>query len=179
MKKTVIFLDIDGVLNRPETQNKISGHKGVESSLVWKLREIVRFLDADIVLSSSWKQYWNKDLINDGIDNWRGRSPKRFGRYLNLRLGKYGLKIADKTEDVHWSKRAEEILNYLEDHPEIESFVILDDEDFRWAHYGLERHWVDTSYYDEEYGIREEGITDDIVEYIKNNVKNFKIKESS
>lgn len=174
MKKTVIFLDIDGVLNRPETPNKISGHKGVESSLIWKLREIVKFLDADIVLSSSWKHYWDKSLINDGVDNWKGRSPKRFGRYLNIRLGKYGLKIADKTEEIHWAYRADEILNYLKEHPEIERFIILDDEDFQWKDAGLEKHWVNTARYDEEYGIREEGITDEVVEYIKKNTEHFK-----
>ena len=169
--KTVIFLDIDGVLNRDETPNRIGGRRGIEGSLVWKLREIVLFLNADIVLSSSWKNFWDKSLINDGVDNWRGRSPKRYGRYLNLRLGKYGLKISDKTDDFcQWTNRPEEIRDYIDRHPEIDRYVILDDEDFSWEE--LADHVVKTQWEDSN-GRLHLGLNDENVNYIKENIIKF------
>ena len=38
-----------------------------------------------------------------------------------------GLVISDHTVDISWSSRGDEIRKYLEDHPEITGYVILDD----------------------------------------------------
>lgn len=43
--------------------------------------------------------------------------------------------------------RAAEITAYLLEHPEITSFVILDDENFDWKSYHLSEYWVKSSYY--------------------------------
>ena len=40
-----------------------------------------------------------------------------------------GLEISAMTED-HWSDRGQGIQNYLEEHPEIDEYVILDDNRF-------------------------------------------------
>ena len=171
MGKTVIFLDIDGVLNSYGCEDRIGSIVGVEDEKIGYLKEIADYLDAEIVLSSSWRQYWKKELLTDGVNNWKGRSPFRYGRYLNIKLAKHGLKITDKTETLHWRNRALEILAYLNSHPDIDRFVILDDEDFFWEKHGLTKHWVSTFRWN--MFCFDEGLTPDIVEYIKNNTEKF------
>ena len=169
MKKNVIFLDIDGVLNSEDSTDKIGSVKGISDKHIKILKDIVDIFDADLILTSSWKVYWDRELIKDGIDNWRGSSKKRYGRYINLRLKKFGLYITDKTENYHWSKRAIEILSYLSSHPEIENYIILDDEDFSWKHFNLDSHWIDTSNEDLIWDLRNDGLKEEHIEYIKNN----------
>ena len=168
---TVIFLDIDYVLNNSETKEHIGHITGVDPDLLELLKKIVDILDAKIVLSSTWRTYWTPDLKNDGVNNWRGSSPFRFGRYLNIKFAEHGLEILDKTPDIAWWKRAEEILNWLKDHPEVDRFVILDDEDFRWKKYGLEKHWICTY----RCGLigYDGGLTTENVRYIKENKNQF------
>ena len=174
----IIFLDIDGVLNNEETKEKIGHICGIDDSLLIKLKELVTLFNADIVLSSSWRLFWNRDLINDGINNWRGRSKKRYGRYLNIKFAKYGLQITDKTEDIYWAYRAMEIAKYLTEHPEIENFIILDDEQFAWHKYGLEKHWINTDDSPEyQYHYRDTGLKDEHIEYVKNNLHKFTRKK--
>ena len=74
MKKNVIFLDIDGVLNSEDSTDKIGSVKGISDKHIKILKDIVDIFDADLILTSSWKVYWDRELIKDGIDNWRGSS---------------------------------------------------------------------------------------------------------
>lgn len=178
MKQNVVFLDIDGVLNSSFSEERIGRVRGVSDKHIKVLKEIVDFLDADIVLSSSWKDFWNENLINDGVNNWRGRSKFRYGRYLNIRLGEFGLKIVDKTETLPaWYDRAREIILYLDKHSEIGLFVILDDENFRWRSYQLDNHWISTWEKDDDYymwGTIKDGLEEKHFEYLKNNLDKFK-----
>lgn len=162
MKKNIIFLDIDGVLNSDKEGEYIGRIRGVDNEHLEKLKTICSLLDADIVLSSTWKIFWDTDLTEDGVESWKGRSKKRYGRYLNLRLEEFGLKIADKTDEIGWSLRGMEIRKWLEDHPLTENFVILDDEDFHWRDHGLQKHWIDTS--SEEFLLVGEGLQDKDIE---------------
>ena len=57
MKKKVIFLDIDGVLNT-NSDRKISNDK------LKLLSELVSKTGADVILSSSWRYGWNKPELN-------------------------------------------------------------------------------------------------------------------
>lgn len=169
MKKNVIFLDIDGVLNSEDSTDRIGHIKGISDKYIKILKDIVDIFNADIILSSSWKSYWNKDLINSNTD------IHNYGKYINEKLNKFGLKISDKTEDYNWSKRPIEILSYLSSHPEIENYIILDDEDFNWSHFGIDSHWIDTTNSDKYYGdFRDDGLKEEHLEYIKNNLIKFK-----
>ena len=38
-----------------------------------------------------------------------------------------GLVISDHTDDISWSSRGDEVRKYLEDHPDVTGYVILDD----------------------------------------------------
>ena len=143
MRNTVIFLDIDFVLNDSNTKERIGRSVGIEDSKVQLLKEAVEHLEADIVLTSSWRDYWSSDL-DSGADAPLGFSPLDHGRYLNRKLANYGLRIADKTLSYSWFDRASEIRVWLEEHPEVNRFVILDDEDFGWKNFSLDRHWICT-----------------------------------
>lgn len=150
----VIFLDVDGVLNNEP--HAIALHKLVEEGKmssdeyhkIWDLpyddtalplKHIVEETGAKIVLSSSWR------ILRDHC------------KLLENKLREYGLEIMDKTphgvtkeelqeagfdyrkawdlnlfEEVDTARgthdRGAEIAVWLHRHPEVESFVILDDD---------------------------------------------------
>ena len=166
----IIFLDIDGVLNSEnrfkELKALIEQGKRTEKALSrWHLpckdtlRPLQKIIDetgAKIVLSSSWR-----------------RDPDQI-RKLNNCFRRYGFQITDKTcrgvylkevaemgfdvdkcHSVHefsngepsekWtSDRGAEIAYWLKQHPEVESFVILDDDvaDID-QYYGKQHVWTD------------------------------------
>ncbi len=112
-KKFVVFLDVDGVLNsRTTVQRTPRGYTGIDDARVRILADAIEKCGgADIVLSSDWKEMNSAD--EDYI-------------YLIKKLEKYDLSIAGETQDSN-RKRGVGILTYLEAHPEIEEYVILDD----------------------------------------------------
>lgn len=119
--KFVVFLDVDGVLNTRTTVERTPDfHTGIDDARVEILAKAVRkYGNADIVLSSDWK-----DMKEDEDDFC----------YLISKLEKKGLALAGKTTD-HYNNRGEGILKYLEMHPEIDEFVILDDNKFDFRDY--------------------------------------------
>lgn len=134
-----IFLDVDGVLNCDETEDCIGGYMGIEYCAVKMLKEIVDATGAQIVLCSSWKEDWYKvkKVKQDKLAN-----------YLDKRLAEEGLTIADKTVDKVWN-RGEGIINYLKEHPEITTWIILDDEIYDdYEETGCMLHLVQTAWHD-------------------------------
>ena len=121
----VIFLDIDGVLNTESYREdpKVDYFEELisEVHMSW-LEHLVKETDAKIVLSSTWREYWDcGDIQSD-----------RFGEYINNLFEKYGLKIFDKTPEL--KDRDREINEWLKlHHEQIENYVILDDFDFEWS----------------------------------------------
>lgn len=120
--KFVIFLDVDGVLNtRTSVQRTPKGYTGIDDARVELLANAIKkYGGADLVLSSDWKEMKSTD--EDYI-------------YLASKLRKYGLLISGQTKDVHHARGAG-IITYLEKHPEIEEFIILDDCTFDFMDYG-------------------------------------------
>ena len=121
----VVFLDIDGVLNTKTTvQHTPDGYTGIDDARVEILANTINnFGGADIVLSSDWKNM--KQTDEDYI-------------YLLTKLDKYGLSISGHTQDYK-NDRGAGIITYLEVHPEIEEYVILDDCKFDFDNY--EKLW--------------------------------------
>ena len=117
----VIFLDIDGVLNRRRTvQSTPKRYTGIDDARVAILaKAIKKYGGGDIVLSSNWK-----DLREDDEDYL----------YLVSKLAKEGLSISGKTQD-EMRRRGAGIWEYLQAHPEIEEYVILDDYTFDFRNY--------------------------------------------
>lgn len=113
----VIFLDIDGVLNSERYIQECDGYGIViDPSKMVLLKQIVDATGAKIVLSTSWREHWSKD--DTQCDST--------GVLMNSIFGAYGLQIFDKTPQLH-TRREEEIRNWLDEHPEVENFVVLDD----------------------------------------------------
>ena len=119
----VIFLDIDGVLNKRFSKTHApSGCNGIENALLKRLVKIIEETGARVVLSSTWKSEIDKNL----------RYMTGDGKYM-LNKFKYEGKfhLFDKTTDASsCMMRGTEIDEWLSKRDDVESFVILDDVDF-------------------------------------------------
>ena len=130
-----IFLDIDGVLNSLQYDL----HRGEKDGIIDitrlpLLKSLVEKTGACIVLTSSWRRHWDKDETE--------RSSQ--GEAINAAFEKAGLSIYDKTPDeAVINGRVLQIKAWLKEHPEVSSFVILDDEYFGWD--DLDAHVVKTN----------------------------------
>lgn len=126
----IIFLDVDGVLN--SVQDRFSWTIESDKHLIL-LACIVRRTDAKIVVSSSWR---NCGLLDT----------------LKKRLNDFLMSIYDKTKDI--GERGLEIKDWLDSHSGVESFVILDDEDFDIKSY-FPNNFVKTN---EKVGLQKEAV---------------------
>ncbi len=114
----VVFLDVDGVLNTRTTCERAPSEMyiGIDELRIKILADAMRECRASgVVLTTTWK-----DLRRDHED------------YIYLKEGllKYGIEILGKTEEPRLSQRGEGVLEYLDHNPEIDEFVILDDQHF-------------------------------------------------
>ena len=142
MGKKVIFLDIDGVLNNFKTPcDVIVEHhdliQGVDTRKVKRLAKIVEATGASIILSSDWRYGW----YADGEGNWM------HANYLNKKFAKENLIIEEKTPyNPITCERGPEIHQYLQEHPEVTDWVILEDTDWDsfYEYPDVMRHWVHT-----------------------------------
>ena len=131
MFETVIFLDVDGVLNCETSKSYVTTEDGqtltgIDKDKVKRLASIVMATGADIVLSSSWKNGW---YTSDGF-LFSSTTLSNHAKYLRNHLYKKGkLFIRDKTPSSYRG-RGYEILFWLKTHPETE----------------IMRHWVKTDY---------------------------------
>ena len=131
-----IFLDVDGVLNDSYTEEKTpEGYIGIDSEKIEILKDISNYLDATIILTSDWKEEWEKDIDICGID----------GQYLIDKLAEFDLYISDKTIDSQGiSRRGVGILNYIREH-NIDKYIIFDDNEFDFGGYPeIKSHFIQT-----------------------------------
>ena len=142
-----LFCDVDGVLNNSETRgHSPGGYTGVSDALIRNLKKIIDETGARIVLSSDWRLSKN--------DPVHGKDYRYLERKL---LYTARLKISGQTDDISWSRRGKEIRQYLDEHPEITAYVILDDNPFSdFKKYNLQDHLVLTDW--------KEGLTEKDVE---------------
>ncbi len=150
MSRSIIFLDVDGVLNSDNTINRSPcGFIGVEDQYIHRLRSIVKQTEAEVILVSDWKDSWSDDP----------KTCNKDGAYLNRRLNENGIFIHGKTDDSSRGKdeksgRGLGIKKYLEANPDIEKYAILDDVVFSDYDEDLQEHLVHTF----------DGLTDDDAE---------------
>ncbi len=142
---TIVFLDVDGVLNNSTTRDRVCHMVGLDDRKIAILKEIVDFLNADIILSSSWKENWHKTLK---------AAQDEFADALDERLAAFGLRIADRTYDSGFD-RGKGILEWIRIHGPLRRYVILDDERFDFRELKIGRHWIQTSWYGPGGGIGE------------------------
>ncbi len=136
-----IFLDIDGVLNSVdyfmENEDRVTDAPVNEKSVAVLARIIEESGGGEvrIILSSSWRAGWERETDKT--------HPSC--RFMDRVLLASGLEISDKTPELRNGHREEEILLYLGSVPEkAESYLILDDNDYSWKRYGMDRRWVRT-----------------------------------
>ena len=154
MKERLLFLDIDGVLNDLQWDQKET--EMIEEKRVEILAKIVKETGAKIILSSTWR--YIKDC-DEAIE------PEAAGmwKYLMNMLEKYELRIYDVTPTID-GNRPHEIQKYLEKHKNALWCSIEDDfshEDYK--KYGIEEHLVQTCYFTETQG----GLQEKHIEIVK------------
>lgn len=127
----VIFLDIDGVLNNRRTTRTTTctHYTFVSARLVKNLKRIVDETGAKVVLSSDWRYDRDNPMCN--------------GDFLELRgeLRRYGIQFYGFTPELPTAHRGAEIEQWLQNHTEVENYVILDD---RTDIEPNKDHWVRT-----------------------------------
>lgn len=137
----VIFLDFDGVLNSTETWRKrgkglalggpreglTGGLRGLDPDHVGPLNQIVQESGAKIVISSSWRLDKKLDDM-DKLDELR-LYLKQAGAECDV-IGMTSSGAFDPVRGIgNSSIRGYQIQEWLNDHPEVTHFVILDDSD--------------------------------------------------
>jgi hypothetical protein len=125
----VIFLDYDGVINRidpphystpvrtSEVDPGVTVMTMAEPELVYRLNLLVDRTDCELVLSSSWRHApdWELAMRLSGIIKpFLGRT----GRYSDHH--KYGIAYDELC-------RGHNIQDWLDEHPEVERYAIIDD----------------------------------------------------
>ena len=112
----VIFLDVDGVLNsdeyfqRPDYKEKTGIETDVDAEKVALLKEATDATGAHIVLTASMRRL-------------------NIGKGLIKLLNSFGI-FPDSTPHINY-ERGLEIDAWLKEHPEVEDYVILDDEIYK------------------------------------------------
>ena len=138
------------MLNCHTSKSRCGGFNGIDDFKVQRLAEIVKETGAKIVLCSSWKSEWEK------IDNSEQRQP---GYYLDKKLRRGKLFILDKTRD-NGDNRGDGIVNWINSHENIESWIVLDDEIFSdYERLNIYPHLIKTSFYDFNGGLQDEHVT--------------------
>lgn len=128
----VIFLDVDGVLNSEDDLMVFREKHNINHCILYQevedrpcalLKDLVESTGAKIVLSSTWRlgapQYVHTSIFGDKLYN-----------KIKNKFDEIGLEIFDITPSDHnkYEQRGDEIRAWLEDHPEVEKFIILDDD---------------------------------------------------
>lgn len=142
MKKRILFLDFDGVVNtemwdekRRLRFNDVADGKVNNFQAVQWVSSFCKEYDFGIVVTSTWRDQptWRDFLRNGGL--WEE------------------VEIVDKTEDLgKYHKREEEIRLFLDCHLEIEDFIVVDDDCNHFTQ-DLLRHCVEVC---SRYGFDEE-----------------------
>lgn len=110
----VIFLDVDGVLNSLSTPAWMGEDWDIPLARpLQNLKYIVDKTGAKIIVDSSW------------------RESAVAMRKLELALKVFELQIAGQTPFINFDRPAE-IRAWLAEHPEVERYVILEDDQFHW-----------------------------------------------
>src|SRR6476620_9901650 len=102
--KKILFLDIDGVCNCAATVERHKGFIGIDPLLMSRVSKIVADTGCLVVLSSTWR-----------LDLEGRREVQRH------------VKLFDITPDHSGGLRGAEVKRWLEWHPDVERYAILDD----------------------------------------------------
>ena len=139
----VLFLDVDGVLNASgQTKERFHGLLGICPVMMHRLHRILLATDCSVVVSSTWRKH---PAHMEHLKECMG--PVAAARIVGTTPG-----LDEQRPSGLWTgqSRGNEIKAWLDTHPEVKRFVILDD-DFDLG--GLLPHHVATNTF--------EGLTDE------------------
>ena len=111
----VIFLDFDGVLNSEDwREHRLSTDSilGLDEFAVARLNQLVEQSGAHVVISSSWRKLADTETLQQRLDakGFCGHLIGETPHYLGVGM-----------------QRGDEIWTWLDAHPEVDGYVILDD----------------------------------------------------
>lgn len=166
-KLKIVFLDVDGELTYSDYENEETANIDPEKVLL--LKKICDATNAKVVISSSWRG--NGDYVpriyKTLIDILTKYEIEVLGNCPHIDLefeGNVPPMIAETTlEDLpllkikHGTGRAAEVEQWINEH-DVESFVILDDDDFNWNDYGFEKNWIQPTWFGDG-GLKPEHVT--------------------
>lgn len=141
-----IFLDFDGVISVLET------HWELSECHMHKVKEILDKTEAKIVISSSWR----RDTVERTLEKIKERCDRRGNDYggINFEFLLNKDTVVGVTKRLGCGSRGLEIKDWLSEHPEVDKYIILDDDTFDILPEQKE-HLIHTAW--------DEGITDDDV----------------
>lgn len=122
----VIFLDFDGVINTFNSVLEPFEDKNAVEKRIKILGDICKEYNCKIVIESSHKTCIDEETLETDVE-WINDLFDSFK--------KYGIEVIGRTKDLHSNPKnstiwkEDEILEYLNRHPEIEHFCVLDDDD--------------------------------------------------
>ena len=102
----VLFLDIDGVVNRAGTRQRYRGFMGIDPFLASMVGKIILDTGAAVVLTSTWRHFQG------------GREE----------VDRHVYKTFDVTPIADTGFRGEEVKMWLDEHPEVTRYAIVDDD---------------------------------------------------
>lgn len=110
----ILFLDIDGVCNCTNTRQRHRGFIGIDPMMAFLVGKItLAHPDLKVVLSSSWRHFpgGREEVEQQVVPIFDVTGPDWFDK-----------------ETKHHSTRGEEIQIWLDAHPEVTKYAILDDD---------------------------------------------------
>lgn len=118
----VIFLDFDGVLNTYSYLFLTDGdapEQGLDPKAIRHVNEIIRQTGAVVVLSTAWRYQHSQGRLATMLE--------RRGLHGAITEGKVIDVTPEPVQFVIHEPRENEVRAWLAKHPEVESFVVLDD----------------------------------------------------
>ena len=126
-KTMILFLDIDGVLNYDTmepiiaegTNHGFHGVHMIDPKKVELLNALTSQTNCDVVISSTWRQKFTIEEMSNML-----RVRGFVGKVIDMTPRPF------KVNEREWSQKSDEIAAWLQAHPSIDKFVILDDDEF-------------------------------------------------
>lgn len=147
----VIFLDFDGVLDTISYKSLEDIERRIKI-----LSLICQKYDCKVVIEASAKNVIDEETLKIEEGSWVNNIFKLFNKYGIKCIGRtpnVGKTVGEHTYYSMWKEN--EIIKYLENHPEIKHYCIIDDDDTKamhWKNSDLDKvrdHLVETIYYSE------------------------------
>lgn len=146
-------MDVDGELTYSNYENDKTANIDIEK--VKLLKEICDRTGAKVVISSSWRGSENYTpqiyyILFDILTRYNievlGDTP-----HIDTEFEEEPSKVINLGEEFcplikYGTGRAAEIQKWINEH-EVENFVILDDEDWKWSDYGYKNNWIQPTWF--------------------------------